>query len=60
MVWLRKTTVIGKQIKCTRVEKNSWDRYAVAVVNTTAVSTETVGHVPDVTKISQKSFVVAK
>ena len=46
MVWLQETTVIGEQIKCTRVDENPWDHYTVAVVNTTTVSTETVGHVP--------------
>ena len=59
MAWLRKTTVIGEQIKCTKVDKNPWDCYAT-VVNTTVFSTETVGTFPNVTKISQKSFPVAK
>ena len=37
---------IGEQIKYNQVDQNSQDCYAVAVVNTTAVSTETVGHAP--------------
>lgn len=38
--------VIGEQIKCIREDDNPRDRYAVAVVKTTAVGDETVGHIP--------------
>ena len=38
--------LVGEQIRCTREDGNPQDRYAVAVVKTTPVSTEIVGHVP--------------
>ena len=38
--------LIGKQIKCVREVANPRDRYAVAVIKTTSLSTETVGHIP--------------
>ena len=37
--------LIGEQLKCARETGNPLDRYAVAVVNITPVSTETVGQV---------------
>ena len=45
--------VIGEQLKCTRLDKNAKDCYIVAVLSTTAVSTEILGHIPWCWKISQ-------
>ena len=40
------TPLIGEQIKSTREDDNPRDRYAVAVIKTTPVGAETVGHIP--------------
>ena len=36
----------NKPVKCTREQKFSWGHYALAVVKTTPVGTESVGHIP--------------